>query len=105
MAEVGPEPSYTAAVPVNFGAPAAVGTAVAGNTYTIQRGYWTSNDGALVFGQQWQFDQVDIPSATATSYVTTNGVDEGKKVRVGERATNDTGISDYTYSAESAALA
>jgi hypothetical protein len=105
-AEVGPEPAYVAAVPQNLLVPSAVGTAVAGNTYTIQRGYWTSNDGALTFAQKWQFDLADIPSATSTSYITTNGVDEGKKIRVGERPSNDQGqAADYAFSAESAALA
>jgi hypothetical protein len=108
MAEVGPEPEYSASEPQNISDPThpfALGTAVAGNTYTIQRGYWTSNDGQITFSQQWQFDMVDIPGATSTSYATTNGVDEGKKIRVGERATNDSGTSSFVYSPESAALA
>jgi hypothetical protein len=104
--EIGPRPDYTASVPVNLAAPAAVGTAVAGNLYTIQRGQWTSNNGALTFAQKWQFDLADIPGATNTSYQTTNGVDEGKKIRVGETATNTSGAAAaYVFSAESAALA
>lgn len=109
LTPISAEPAYVAAVPSNIvsaSAPFASGAAVAGNLYTKIQGFWISNNGGLTFTQQWQFNQVDIPAATATTYQTVNGVDEGKKIRVGEKATNTSGTAAaFAYSPESAALA
>ncbi len=106
VAEVGDPLVYVAAAPINIVLPFASGVPTAGNTYSASstQGGWTSNNGAIVFTYQWQYDNVDVAGATNATFVTVNGVDEGKKVSVRVIATNTTGSTSAT-SPQSAALA
>jgi hypothetical protein len=103
--EGGSRASETGTGPANTNPPTTVGTAIAGETLTVNAGLW-SGSVPITLAYQWRrcdpaaTNCVDIPGATATAY-TLSAADVGHAIRLRETATNAYG----TGTAESAATA
>jgi hypothetical protein len=99
---------YWAPTAGSVGGPAVTGTPAVNQTLTSSQGSWTGSPTS--FSYQWQrcspsgVSCVDVPGATASSYVLTNA-DGGNTVRSTVSATNVNGASPYAASATTADVA
>jgi hypothetical protein len=87
-------------IPINSVLPAITGTTTVGQTLTCSTGTWSRSP---TFARQWMRDGVDIPGATASTYLLVSA-DLGKKLRCRVTATSS-GVPATVMSAETATIA
>lgn len=91
------------APPTNSVAPAITGTAKVGQTLTSTTGTWAGRK-TPVLTRQWKAGGVNIPGATAATYVPVTG-DIGKTITVEVTGKNDSGTLKRTSAATTAVVA
>lgn len=82
--------------------PAITGTAQVGQTLTSSQGTWTGSGNT--YARQWTANGVDIPGATANTYVPVSG-NIGQVIRVRVTATNSSGSASATSNPTAAVIA
>lgn len=88
--------------PFNTVLPAITGTAQVGQTLTSTQGTWKG--AGNTYARQWTANGVDIPGATANTYVPVVG-NVGQVIRVRVTATNSSGVTSATSNPTAAVVA